>query len=79
MKKWSVNSWRNYEAKHLPEYPDVKKLEKTEDQLRSYPPLVFAGEARDLKRNLAKVSEVKHFYCKVVIVRKVLMISMQII
>ena len=48
MKKWSVNSGRKYEAKHLPEYPDVKKLEKTEDQLRSYPPLVFAGEARDL-------------------------------
>ena len=61
MKKWSVNSWRNYEAKHLPEYPDVKKLEKTQDQLRSYPPLVFAGEARDLKRNLAKVSEGKAF------------------
>jgi len=61
MKKWSVNSWRNYEAKHLPEYPDVKKLEKTEDQLRSYPPLVFAGEARDLKRTLAKVSEGKAF------------------
>ena len=79
MKKWSVNSWRNYEAKHLPEYPDVKKLEKTEDQLRSYPPLVFAGEARDLKRNLAKVSEGKAFLCKVVIVQKVLMISMQII
>ena len=57
MKKWSVNSWRNYEAKHLPEYPDVKKLEKTEDQLRSYPPLVFAGEARDLKSCLLYTSD----------------------
>ena len=61
MKKWSVNSWRNFEAKHLPDYPDAQKLEDTEKQLRSYPPLVFAGEARDLKRNLAKVSEGKAF------------------
>jgi len=57
MAKWSVNSWKNFKAKHLPEYPDAEKLEQTQEQLKTFPPLVFAGEARELKRNLAKVSE----------------------
>ena len=61
MSKWTVNSWRGYKAKHIPEYPDKSELEKTENQLKTYPPLVFAGEARDLKRHLAKVSEGKAF------------------
>ena len=61
MSKWSANSWRGYKAKHIPEYPDKSELEKTESQLKTYPPLVFAGEARDLKRHLAKVSEGKAF------------------
>ena len=61
MSKWAVNSWRGYKAKHIPEYPDNSELEKTESQLKTYPPLVFAGEARDLKRHLAKVSEGKAF------------------
>ncbi len=61
MSKWSVNSWRGFKAKHIPEYPDKSELEKTESQLKTYPPLVFAGEARDLKRHLAKVSEGKAF------------------
>ncbi len=61
MSKWTVNSWRGYKAKHIPEYPDKSELEKTENQLKTYPPLVFAGEARDLKRHLARVSEGKAF------------------
>ena len=61
MSKWTVNSWRGYKAKHIPVYPDKSELEKTENQLKTYPPLVFAGEARDLKRHLAKVSEGKAF------------------
>ncbi len=61
MSKWTVNSWRGYKAKHIPKYPDKLELEKTESQLKTYPPLVFAGEARDLKRHLAKVSEGKAF------------------
>jgi 3-deoxy-7-phosphoheptulonate synthase len=40
----------------VPEYPDQKVLEKVEAQLASYPPLVFAGEARNLKAELARVS-----------------------
>ena len=57
MAKWSINSWKNFKAKHLPEYPDAEKLEQTQEQLKTFHPLVFAGEARELKRNLAKVSE----------------------
>ncbi len=61
MSKWTINSWRGHKAKHIPEYPNKSELEKTESQLKTYPPLVFAGEARDLKRHLAKVSEGKAF------------------
>ena len=61
MTKWSINSWRNFGAKHLPEYPDAEKLKSIETLLRTYPPLVFAGEVRELKRNLSKISEGKAF------------------
>ena len=61
MTKWSANSWRKYKALHIPEYPDQEKLSQVEKQLASYPPLVFAGEARELKRNLGKVSDRKAF------------------
>ena len=61
MKKWTANSWRSFKAKHLPEYPDQSKLDKTQAELKTYPPLVFAGEARELKNNLAEVSEGKAF------------------
>ncbi len=42
-------------AMHLPEYPDAAKLDDVEAALKRSPPLVFAGEARNLKRGLAKV------------------------
>jgi len=45
----------------LPVYDDLAKLADVEKQLAGYPPLVFAGEARKLKRKLAKVSEGKGF------------------
>ena len=41
----------------LPEYPDSAKLAEVETQLRGYPPLVFAGEARDLTVQLARAAE----------------------
>ena len=55
--KWSPNSWRAAPAKHLPsDYPDPAALARVEATLRNYPPLVFAGEARNLKTSLAKVA-----------------------
>lgn len=41
----------------IPEYPDQKKLRDAEDRLKTYPPLVFAGEVRRLKKELAMVAE----------------------
>ncbi|WP_374443323.1 class II 3-deoxy-7-phosphoheptulonate synthase [Stella sp.] len=59
--KWTPDGWRSKPAKHLPQYPDQVALARVEDTLRSYPPLVFAGEARRLKAALGKVAEGKSF------------------
>ncbi|MBN4047813.1 3-deoxy-7-phosphoheptulonate synthase class II [Oceanicaulis sp. AH-315-P02] len=54
MTKWQPDSWRNKPAKHIPEdYPDAAALAEVEDTLRAAVPLVFAGEARNLKSELA--------------------------
>src|SRR4051794_14205578 len=52
---WTPDSWRSYPAQQLPEYPDPKQLREVEVKLSTYPPLVFAGEARQLKERLAQV------------------------
>ena len=54
--KWSPGSWRNKTILQVPEYSDQAKLEEVEKTLAGFPPLVFAGEARALKRGLAKVA-----------------------
>src|SRR5690242_12496360 len=58
---WSPSSWRQKPIRQVPDYPDKAGLEAVETQLRSYPPLVFAGEARNLKRALADVAGGKAF------------------
>jgi 3-deoxy-7-phosphoheptulonate synthase len=60
-KKWSPDSWRTLPAKHIPTYPDQAALADVETTLRSYPPLVFAGEARSLKQELAEVAAGRAF------------------
>ncbi|ANP47856.1 class II 3-deoxy-7-phosphoheptulonate synthase [Candidatus Viadribacter manganicus] len=60
--KWTPSGWRAKPAKHIPtDYPDPGALARVEQQLRSYPPLVFAGEARKLKADLANVVAGKAF------------------
>lgn len=59
--KWTPQSWRSKPIIQVPQYPDETALKVVEDRLASYPPLVFAGEARDLKRQLADVAEGKAF------------------
>ena len=59
--KWSPDSWRGKPIQQVPDYPDAGHLEKVEQQLRVYPPLVFAGEARRLTAHLARASEGKAF------------------
>ncbi len=56
-KTWSPDSWRSKTALQMPTYPDQSAVTAVEDRLRGYPPLVFAGEARRLKRDLAKAAE----------------------
>lgn len=59
---WSPSSWRDFPAKHIPDdYPDVDKLGAVETELSTYPPLVFAGEARNLTARLAEVAEGRAF------------------
>ena len=62
MTKWTPSSWRNKPAKHIPtDYPDLDELREVEATLKGYPPLVFAGEARRLKKRLGEVAMGKAF------------------
>src|SRR5271156_728928 len=56
MPKWSPDSWRGKPIVQVPDYPDPKALADVEAQLATFPPLVFAGEARNLKKALAEVA-----------------------
>ncbi|MEO1491226.1 MAG: 3-deoxy-7-phosphoheptulonate synthase class II [Pseudomonadota bacterium] len=58
---WTKDSWRNHTGLQMPTYPDQDKLAEVQSKLASYPPLVFAGETRDLKAQLAKVAEGQAF------------------
>jgi len=53
---WSPDSWRSKPIEQVPDYPDQQVLDAVEGRIASYPPLVFAGEARRLKDSLAKVA-----------------------
>jgi 3-deoxy-7-phosphoheptulonate synthase len=59
--KWNRESWRSKPIQQVPVYPDAAALAAVETQLRGYPPLVFAGEARRLKAALGRVAEGKAF------------------
>ena len=54
--KWTSDSWRAKPVEQMPFYPDAAALNDVERQLAGFPPLVFAGEARKLKKQLAKVA-----------------------
>ena len=58
---WTPDSWRHFPVVQVPDYDDKAKLDLTEKRLAGFPPLVFAGEARKLKRKLARVAEGKGF------------------
>jgi 3-deoxy-7-phosphoheptulonate synthase len=54
--RWAPDSWRAKPVLQVPAYPDAKALADVEAQLATFPPLVFAGEARNLKKSLARVA-----------------------
>ncbi|MDX6427101.1 MAG: 3-deoxy-7-phosphoheptulonate synthase, partial [Gaiellaceae bacterium] len=58
---WSPSSWRDFTALQQPEWPDAAAAGVALERLKGSPPLVFAGEARDLRNHLAKVIEGRAF------------------
>ena len=61
MNNWNPSSWRDFPIKQQPTYEDLEKLKKVEKELATYPPLIFAEEARRLRSQLANVAEGKAF------------------
>src|SRR6202140_2613917 len=59
--RWTPDSWRKKPIQQVPDYPDRQALADTEKQLTTFPPLVFAGEARSLKKQLARVANGQAF------------------
>jgi len=58
---WHPSSWRNFPAQQLPPWPDPEEYQQAVGTISTFPPLVFAGEIRDLKAVLAKASEGQAF------------------
>ena len=58
---WDRSGWRGFPRVQMPDYPDAAAVSAVEAQLRRYPPLVFAGEARRLKAHLAEVAAGRAF------------------
>ena len=58
---WTPQSWQEKPARQMPDYPDKAALDRVLAQLRTHPPLVFAGEARNLMTGLGQVAEGKAF------------------
>lgn len=59
--RWSLDSWKAKKAFQLPEYPDQNALDFVLQTLESFPPVVFAGEARSLEDRLAEAAQGKAF------------------
>jgi len=59
--EWKPDSWKRFEASQQPVWPDNDSLQKVLDELSELPPLVFAGEARNLTQQLAAVSQGEAF------------------
>jgi 3-deoxy-7-phosphoheptulonate synthase len=58
---WTPTSWRSRPIRQVPAYPDAERLAATEAEIASLPPLVFAGEARRLKAQLARAASGQAF------------------
>ncbi len=61
MSTWTPDSWRQKPVLQVPAYPDSAALARAEARLATFPPLVFAGEARDLKTHLGDVARGEAF------------------
>ena len=61
MSMWSPSSWRERPAGQQPDWPDAAALDRALKQIATFPPLVFAGEARSLTAELARVARGEAF------------------
>lgn len=61
MSIWTPDGWRNFPIQQQPTYKDQASLLNVEQQLQSFPPLVFAEETRELHRQLGEVAEGRGF------------------
>lgn len=61
MSNWQPDSWRNKPILQQPEYDNQEQVKLVEQTLSTYPPLVFAAETRELRRQLGQVCEGKGF------------------
>lgn len=61
MSDWHKSDWRKKPRVQMPDYTDAAALTAVEEKLSAYPPLVFAGEARRLQRDLAAASRGEAF------------------
>ena len=59
--EWTPDSWKKKKALHQPNYIDKKKFDIAIKKMKKLPPLVFAGEVRSLKNELAKCVDGKGF------------------
>jgi 3-deoxy-7-phosphoheptulonate synthase len=55
-RSWSPHSWQSFTAEQQPDWPDTAALDVALKQISSFPPLVFAGEARSLQAALGQVA-----------------------
>jgi len=53
---WTPQSWRDKPIRQAPPYPDPVALAAAEAELCALPPLIFAGEARALRTELARAA-----------------------
>lgn len=70
LSQWRPESWRQLKAHQQPNYPDQEKLRDAVETITRMPPLVFAGECRNLQARLAKCAageafllQGQHFHC----------------
>ena len=54
---WKKDSWKGYKMLHIPKYEDLDQLDTVLNTLQDFPPLVFAGEVRSLRKSLGEVAE----------------------
>jgi 3-deoxy-7-phosphoheptulonate synthase len=61
MSIWTPSSWQSKPILQQPTYPNKDELNRVLSELKNYPPLVFAGEVRSLKSQLANVANGEAF------------------